>query len=46
MLSSSFRLIAKSAEHPYYLLDTLEKMVDDIVNTPLDNIIIKPFYDV
>ena len=46
VLSSSFRLIAKSAENPYYLPDTLEKMVDAIVNTPLDNIIIKPFYDV
>ena len=46
VLSSSFRLIAKSAEKPYYLPDTLEKMVDAIVNTPLDNIIIKPFYDV
>ena len=46
VLSSSFRMIAKSAENPYYLPDTLEKMVDAIVNTPLDNIIIKPFYDV
>ena len=46
VLSSSFRLIAKSAENPYYLPDTLEKMVDAIVNTPLDNISIKPFYDV
>ena len=46
VLSSSFRMIAKSAENPYYLPDTLEKMVDAIVNTPLDHIIIKPFYDV
>ena len=46
VLSSSFRMIAKSAENPYYLPDTLEKMVDAIVNMPLDNIIIKPFYDV
>lgn len=46
VLSSSFRMIAKSAENPYYLPDTLEKMVEAIVNTPLDNIIIKPFYDV
>ena len=44
-LSAEMRQKARNTRNPYYQPDTLQKMVKAITETPLDNIIIKPFYD-
>lgn len=45
VLSEEMRNKAKMVENPYAQPDTLEKIVEAVCSTPLDNIIIKPFYD-
>lgn len=45
VLSEDFRNKASRIENPYYQPDTLQKMVDAIMNTPLEGITVKPFYD-
>lgn len=46
VLSSEWREFCRHVSNPYEQADTLEKIVDVVCNTPLDNITIKPFYDV
>lgn len=46
VLSDEFRKKARTTINPYYQPDTLTKIVEAIAETPLDNIIIKPFYDI
>ncbi len=45
VLSSDFREKARHTTNPYYQPDTIGKMVRAIAETPLDGIIVKPFYD-
>ena len=45
VLSEATRAKARTTVNPYAQPDTLQKIVDVVCNTPLDNIIIKPFYD-
>ncbi len=45
VLSAEFCDFARKAENPYAQPDTLDKMEKAICETPLENIIIKPFYD-
>ena len=45
VLSEATRAKARTTVNPYAQPDTLQKIVDAVCNTPLDNIIIKPFYD-
>lgn len=45
VLSPEFREQARRTQNPYYKENTLELMVKAIAETPLDNIITKPFYD-
>lgn len=45
VLSEETRQKARMVQNPYEQPDTLRLMVDAIATTPLDDIIIKPFYD-
>ena len=45
VLSEATRAKARTTVNPYAQPDTLKKIVDAVCNTPLDNIIIKLFYD-
>ena len=40
------QLKAKTVVNPYEKPDTLERMVKAIAETPLEGILIKPFYDI
>ena len=44
-LSDGMREKARHTVNPYYQPDTLEKIVKTVTETPLDDIIIKPFHD-
>ena len=44
-LSPEFRAAARSVVNPYAQPDTLKKIVDAVCLTPLEGIIVKPFYD-
>lgn len=46
ILSDRFRQMAARVENPYYKADTLDLMEHAIMDTPLDNIIVKPFHDI
>ena len=45
VLSPENRIRCRSVKNPYEQPDTLQRIVDVVCNTPLDNIIIKPFHD-
>lgn len=45
VLSEDFRAKASQVDNPYYQPDTLLRMVDAIMNTSLEGITVKPFYD-
>ena len=45
VLSPENRARCRSVKNPYEQPDTLQRIVDVVCNTPLDNIIIKPFHD-
>ena len=45
VLSPENRTRCRSVKNPYEQPDTLQRIVDVVCNTPLDNIIIKPFHD-
>ena len=45
VLSPEMREKARHTVNPYYQPDTLKKIVKAVTETPLDGIIIKPFYD-
>ncbi len=45
-LSPEFKEIASVADNPYYQPDTPKLIVDAIVNTPLDKLLPKHFYDI
>ncbi len=45
VLSDEMHTKARTVVNPYEQPDTLRLMVDAIATTPLDNIIVKPFYD-
>ena len=45
VLSPENRSRCRNVKNPYEQADTLQRIVDVVCNTPLDNIIIKPFYD-
>ena len=45
VLSPEKRIRCRSVKNPYEQPDTLQRIVDVVCNTPLDNIIIKPFHD-
>ena len=45
VLSPDTRLRCRKVKNPYEQPDTLQKIVDVVCNTPLNDIIIKPFYD-
>ncbi|MGM9804349.1 MAG: UDP-N-acetylglucosamine 2-epimerase [Muribaculaceae bacterium] len=46
VLSQGCQQFCKSVKNPYEQPDTLERIVDVVCNTPLNNIILKPFYDI
>lgn len=46
VLSPEMQLKAKTVVNPYEKPDTLERMVKAIAETPLEGILIKPFYDI
>ena len=45
VLNPDTRLRCRKVKNPYEQPDTLQKIVDVVCNTPLNDIIIKPFYD-
>ena len=45
VLNPETRLRCRKVKNPYEQPDTLQKIVDVVCNTPLNDIIIKPFYD-
>ncbi len=45
VLSPDVQSRCRNTKNPYEQPDTLQKIVDIVCNTPLDNIIIKPFHD-
>lgn len=45
VLSDEWQARARSTVNPYEQPDTLERIVDAVVNTPLEGITIKPFHD-
>ena len=46
VLSEEWREKARNTVNPYYQPDTLEKMVNAIMNTPLEGITMKHFHDI
>ncbi|MDD5871257.1 MAG: UDP-N-acetylglucosamine 2-epimerase (hydrolyzing), partial [Bacteroidales bacterium] len=46
VLSPEMQLMAKTVVNPYEKPDTLDLMVKAIAETPLEGILVKPFYDI